>query len=319
MGVDSRFAPFARDDCLYGDMGKGPLSMTDKVRLYSLGVILVPLRLLLSIGLLLIFWFNLKVAHWCPPWQKCGGAIAVGRGLTRVCLAVLGFVWIKRHRIGPSAERKADDKYPVLIASNHVSWVDIVLHFYLYFPASFIIKASVWKIPIIGDIGKHIKCIGVVRENKDSADKGVSDIITARLQDEYAKETPADRHPVLLFPEGTTTNGKYLLPFKTGAFIAGVPVKPIVLKYKTRRMSPSWESMNGVRHVMLMMAHPFHSAAVYELPTYYPSQAEKEDAKLYAANVCEYMRLQCLLEATTSSLQDKRDYHLLLKSKQKKE
>jgi hypothetical protein len=23
--------------------------------------------------------------------------------------------------------------------------------------------------------------------------------------------------------------------------------------------------MNGVRHVMLMMAHPFHSAAVYEV------------------------------------------------------
>jgi lysophosphatidylcholine acyltransferase/lyso-PAF acetyltransferase len=35
--------------------------------------------------------------------------------------------------------------------------------------------------------------------------------------------------------QGTTTNGKYLLPFKTGAFIAGVPVKPIVLKYKTVR------------------------------------------------------------------------------------
>jgi hypothetical protein len=31
--------------------------------------------------------------------------------------------------------------------------------------------------------------------------------------------------------QGTTTNGEYLLPFKTGAFLAGLPVQPVVLKY----------------------------------------------------------------------------------------
>jgi hypothetical protein len=32
-------------------------------------------------------------------------------------------------------------------------------------------------------------------------------------------------------PQGTTSNGKCLLPFKTGAFLAGLPVQPIILKY----------------------------------------------------------------------------------------
>ncbi len=38
--------------------------------------------------------------------------------------------------------------------------------------------------------------------------------------------------PMMLFPEGTTTNNKYLMPFKRGAFVAGVPVQPLVLKYR---------------------------------------------------------------------------------------
>jgi len=318
MGDSSRFAPFVREDCIYGDMGKGPLPLLETIRLYVLGLLLIPVRLLLAISLLLVFWLNLKVVHWVPAWNRCGGATAVGRGLTRVNLAVLGFVCISRHRIG-SQEVTPDDAHPVLIVSNHVSWVDIVLHFYLYFPASFIIKAGVWKIPIIGDIGKHIKCIGVVRENKSSQDRGVSDVITARLKEEHAKESPEQRHAVLVFPEGTTTNGKFLLPFKTGCFLGGVPVKPVVFKYKTRRMSPAWESMNGMRHVMLMLAQPLHTVAVYELPTYYPSEAEKADPKLYAANVCAYMRLQGMLEGTTATLADKRDYHLSLETKAKRE
>ena len=31
--------------------------------------------------------------------------------------------------------------------------------------------------------------------------------------------------------QGTTTNGTHLLPFKTGAFLAGAPVQPVILKY----------------------------------------------------------------------------------------
>ena len=31
--------------------------------------------------------------------------------------------------------------------------------------------------------------------------------------------------------QGTTSNGMCLLPFKTGAFLAGLPVQPVVIKY----------------------------------------------------------------------------------------
>lgn len=46
--------------------------------------------------------------------------------------------------------------------------------------------------------------------------------------------------------EGTTTNGDYLLPFKTGAFLAKAPVQPVILRYPYTRFNPAWESMSGV-------------------------------------------------------------------------
>lgn len=63
--------------------------------------------------------------------------------------------------------------------------------------------------------------------------------------------------------QGTTTNGKLLLPFKTGAFLAGVPVQPCVIKYKNNRVSPSWDSINALWHVFLVLANPIHSVTVY--------------------------------------------------------
>ena len=35
--------------------------------------------------------------------------------------------------------------------------------------------------------------------------------------------------PLCIFPEGTTTNGKYILKFKKGAFYALLPIKPQII------------------------------------------------------------------------------------------
>ena len=63
--------------------------------------------------------------------------------------------------------------------------------------------------------------------------------------------------------QGTTTNGKMLLPFKSGAFLAGVPVQPCFIKYETNRVSPSWDSINALWHTFLMFATLHHSVTVY--------------------------------------------------------
>ena len=55
-------------------------------------------------------------------------------------------------------------------------------------------------------------------------------------------------------PEGTTTNGNYILPFKTGAFLAGTPIQPVILRYPYIHFSPAWETISGASnsHVLLL-------------------------------------------------------------------
>jgi len=45
---------------------------------------------------------------------------------------------------------------------------------------------------------------------------------------------------VALFPEATTTNGRSLVSFKTGAFVPGLPVQPVVVRYPCTTFDPSW-------------------------------------------------------------------------------
>lgn len=54
-------------------------------------------------------------------------------------------------------------------------------------------------------------------------------------------------------------------------------------------MSPAWESISAARHLLLMLTTPFHSVTCYELPVYFPSREEREDPKVYAAGVRQYM------------------------------
>jgi lysophosphatidylcholine acyltransferase/lyso-PAF acetyltransferase len=75
-------------------------------------------------------------------------------------------------------------------------------------------------------------CLYVDRDNKagDNGKARVSDLVRQRMQEMAAGQLPHAR-PLLLFPEGTTTNGRHLLPFKTGAFLAGQPLQPVVIRY----------------------------------------------------------------------------------------
>ena len=68
--------------------------------------------------------------------------------------------------------------------------------------------------------------------------------------------------PILIFPEGTTTNGKYIISFKRGAFAHMFPVKIFGLKYdarylikfkKKRNFHPAVEPLNPLLHFILTL------------------------------------------------------------------
>ncbi|KAJ1283535.1 hypothetical protein BS78_03G135800 [Paspalum vaginatum] len=295
--LDARYAPYARRDA-YGTMGRGPLPAA---RLALAAAVLLPLRFVAGMLVLLLYCLVCRVCTLfvasdegrprLAGWRRTA-VLRSGCALSRAMLFVFGFYWIREtDRRSPDAEDQYEEsKRPGAIVSNHVSYVDILYHMSASFP-SFVAKESVSRLPLVGLISKCLGCIFVQRESKSSKSKGVSGAVTERVKEvSRDKNTPM----MLLFPEGTTTNGDYLLPFKAGAFLASAPVQPVILRYPYRRFSPAWDSMDGARHVFLLLCQFVNYMEVVRLPVYYPSEQEKEDPRLYANNVRKLIAVEVL-------------------------
>ncbi|THU70912.1 hypothetical protein C4D60_Mb08t30000 [Musa balbisiana] len=324
--LERKYAPYVRRDA-YGTMGRGEIPATEKVMLGIAAVTLVPIRLVLGMLILVIYYLICRICTlFSAPHEEDGQedyahmggwrrevVVRCGRFCSRAMLFTFGFYWIKEtHRsIGneDGCRDQADEsERPGAVVSNHISYVDILYHMSSSFP-SFVAKRSVAKLPLVGLISKCLGCVYVQRESKSSDFKGVSGVVTERIQEAHEnKLCPM----MLLFPEGTTTNGDYLLPFKSGAFLAKVPVLPVILRYPFCRFSPSWDSISGVRHVFLLLCQFVNHIEVIWLPVYYPSEQEKEDPKLYANNVRKLMATEGNLTLSDIGLAEKRIYHAVL-------
>jgi 1-acyl-sn-glycerol-3-phosphate acyltransferase len=113
---------------------------------------------------------------------------------------------------------------PVLIVANHVSWLDI-LAINAVQPARFVSKADVRHWPFLGYLVACGGTLFIERERKRDALRVVHQIAAALK----AGET------VAVFPEGTTGDGRGVLPFHANLLQAAIatetPVQPFVLRY----------------------------------------------------------------------------------------
>jgi 1-acyl-sn-glycerol-3-phosphate acyltransferase len=119
--------------------------------------------------------------------------------------------------------RGAISAEPALLVANHVGWLDIVAVLAQH-DCAFIAKREVRTWPIVGPLAVRLGVIFVDRTRK-------RDLLTSipALRDALRQG-----RRVLLFAEGTTGDGRALLPFKSalveGAVQAGVPVVPIAIR-----------------------------------------------------------------------------------------
>ncbi len=182
------------------------------------------------------------------------------------------------------------------------------------FPA-FIAKASVRRVPLVGVIAAAMECVFVERETKNGG-PGAAALVLER-----ARRCATQPHcrPLLAFPEGTTSNGAYLLPFRTGAFLAGVPVQPILLRYHGTRFSPAFESIEALRSILLVLSQPWLDVEVTYLPLCTPSREEVADPTRFAERVRGEMLAAGGLHASVLTLADKRAYHDALRQRAKAE
>ena len=137
------------------------------------------------------------------------------------------------------SEYKGKQRLPVqtpTLISNHVSQYDNVAICARYSP-DFVADSATLKMPIIGKLNIFAGCLFVSIEGEKSNDERnkIMDVIRER---QVLAEKTKEVNQVAIFPEGSTSNGNYLLPLKRGAFDSFKPIKPIVLKYSDYWISP---------------------------------------------------------------------------------
>ncbi len=139
----------------------------------------------------------------------------------RLVVRLLG---LRVHVHGSPAEGR-----PLLIAANHVSWTDIMA-LGATADVHFIAKAEVAGWPLFGRLAKLQRTVFIDRTRPRNAGEQAG-AIAARL---------ANGEPMVLFPEGTTSDGNAPLPFKSTLFAAaqmalgeagGATVQPVAIVY----------------------------------------------------------------------------------------
>lgn len=112
-----------------------------------------------------------------------------------------------------------------LLVANHVSWLDIAAVHAVCPRTRFVSKSDVRHWPLLGWLIGAVGTLFIERARKRDALRVVHQIAAA-LQ---AGET------VAVFPEGTTGDGRVLLPFHANllqaAIASDVPVQPVALRY----------------------------------------------------------------------------------------
>ena len=115
-----------------------------------------------------------------------------------------------------------------LMVANHISWLDIIVIQSIK-PCIFVAKSDVASWPLFGWVAQMTGTIFIKRDK-------ISDIKKAlkKMKRRLIKRS------VCIFPEGTSTNGRYLLPFKSNLFQSSIDTQksilPLCLRYEQKNI-----------------------------------------------------------------------------------
>ena len=201
---------------------------------------------------------------------------------------VLWLQWVLRcslRIVGGRLRVKGTPPRSGLIVSNHLSYVDIAA-LGSACPCSFVSKVEVRAWLFIGWAAALAGTVFVRRAHRTEVTGQVEDI----------KHALACGVPVVLFPEGTSTDGTQVLPFRSAllqaALETGCDVTPVVLRYRadlpgdTVRDICWWGGVGFMPHLWRFLAlRSFEASVVFGVSRRAQTDRKTEAAKLHA-EVC---------------------------------
>ena len=170
---------------------------------------------------------------------------------------------------------------PLLLAANHISWLDIVV-MHAARHCRFVSKAELHHWPLIGTLAEGAGTLFIERESRRDALRVVHHMAAALQRGDV----------LAVFPEGTTSDGTALLPFHANLFQAALsadaPVLPVALRFVDVRsgqqsLAPSYigdDSLLGSIWRTLMAA-PLCAQVHFGAP----QSAQGRDRRTWAADV----------------------------------
>lgn len=172
---------------------------------------------------------------------------------------------------------------PMLWVSNHVSWTDIALLGQLT-PLSFLSKAEVRDWPVAGWLAAKAGCLFIRR--------GAGDSQLIRQQMSQRLQHPL---PLLMFPEGTTTDGRSVRTFHgrllSAAIESRVSLQPVAIRYlrngEPDLVAPFIGDDDLVSHLMRLFAHEYAEVEIHLLE---PIACEHQERAVLAFRAQEAIR-----------------------------
>lgn len=123
---------------------------------------------------------------------------------------------------------------PYFLVSNHLSYVDIVTYMSVL-PSVFVSKAEVARWPLLGPLSRMANTVYIDRQSKKDVVR-----VNSSIRDVLDRG-----EGLIMFPEGTSSRGREVLPFRSSllqpAVSAGHPVSYASVSYATPAGAPPAE------------------------------------------------------------------------------
>jgi len=186
--------------------------------------LLAPLRIVLLLAHVLA---GIVIAAAIFPWQGQAGRNRTIRAWSRLLLAICGArLRVSGLPLPPAIARSgiAPGSRGRMLLANHVSWIDpFALNASV--PSRFVAKAEIRAWPLLGTLVTLVGALYIERGRRHAVASA-----NHRVRDRLK-----DGETVAVFPEGTTTDGRSLLPFHSNLLAPALEVSaecwPVALRY----------------------------------------------------------------------------------------